>query len=212
MLRIFLAFLAAAIALASPGTLANPPDFAEACYQAALEPPELSITDRILGYCTKALESTPDAASRANLLTNRAILQIKRDNRIQAHADLNDALKADPGSVPARITLSHLYWLEDNLAAAEEVLTTVAAPSLQMLVNRSIIRRTRGDMAGAMRDALSVAGYSESQIENLAPEAPVDADTSLPGLPDPMPVDAVSPAPEEAIPAIIGEEEPIERD
>lgn len=209
MLRIF---LAAAMALVVPGAMASTPDFAEACYQAATEPPALRITDRILGYCTKALESTTDSRSRANLLTNRAILHIKRNDRTQAHADLSEALKADPGSLPARITRSHLFWLEGNLAAAEEVLAEVPGDSVQALVNRSIIRRTRGDMAGAMRDALTVAGYDESRIASLTPDLAVDAATPVPGLPTSIPEDAGAPATDEAAPENNEEDEPIERD
>ncbi|MBM4202766.1 MAG: hypothetical protein FJ194_01265 [Gammaproteobacteria bacterium] len=192
------------------------PDFAEVCYQATLEPPELKITDRIMGYCTTAITAAQNEVARAGLLNNRAILHLKMKNRAAARVDLDEALRLHPGSAPVRVTLSHLHWLEGNLTAADEVLTQRVqgdAPP-QLLINRSIIRRTRGDSRGALEDAMQVAGFDADTIHRLTPEtAPIalpspSANSAGADVPTPAPSEEGLQVPDEPDP----EDEDINRD
>jgi hypothetical protein len=218
MLRINLSPVIAAtllsfITFSFPGVLAATPDLAEVCYQATQEPPALKITDRIIGYCTTAITAAQTPEARANLLNDRAVLHLKTNNRVSARADLDEALRVHPGSWAARVTLSHLHWLENNLAAADEVLTEGVpgeAPP-QLLINRSIVRRTRGDTAGAVRDAMQLAGYDAESINRLAPElAPAELP---PPATDEAPPEAALVNPEESAPdGIDPEDDDINRD
>lgn len=152
---------------------ASSPVQVQACYEATLEPDTLKISDRIIGYCTSAIAAETDPVRKANLLTDRAILHVKRKEQSAARTDLDESLRLDPASTPARITLAWLFWLEGNLVEAENALTAAINnnTSIEALTNRSMVRRARGDIAGAMRDALTVAGYSPEDIARLTPEA-----------------------------------------
>ncbi len=215
MLRTFILsamfLLAPSAVVIAPSAWAAALDFSEVCYQAATEPPELKITDRILGYCTNAIDTTTEPAARANLLTNRAILHLKRNNSMQARADLTEALRIHPGAAAAHITTAHLHWLEGNLVAAEESLSAAirSGDSQTAVIHRSIVRRTRGDVAGAMRDALTVAGYDTAAISRLAPEVSLSALATEVASPKSSPTE--TPAPAQAEDSDINEET-IERD
>jgi|GEM_PF-2075490 len=224
MLRILLptvtaVLLATLIAVSSRSAEAAAPDFAEVCYQATLEPPELKITDRIIGYCTSAITGASTAAeseaARANLLNNRAILHLKMKNRAAARADLDEALRIHPGSMAARVTLSHLHWLEGNLVAADEILAQGVQGDVppQLLINRSIVRRTRGDTAGAVRDAMQLAGYDAETIDRLTPEvAPAPPPSGAAETPGTDAIDQPMPQADLAVPEVIDPEETLPED
>jgi hypothetical protein len=184
------------------------PDLGEVCFHAAAEQPELVISERIVGYCTTAITESTAPKLTAVHLNNRAILRIRQNNRVAARADLDAALKADLGCVPAWISLAHLYWLEGNLPAAEDALSSavrLGGPT-QALVDRSVVRRTRGDTSGAMRDALLAAGYSEPDVDRLVPsETPgAPGEPDAPVIAEPIPATDATPPQEE--------EPPVDRD
>ena len=160
---------------------ADPPsssfDMAEVCFQAASESPDLLIDEKIVGYCTTALGEATTAERSASVLNNRAILRIRQNNRTAARADLAEAVRLHPGSLDARLTLGYLDWLEGNLVAAEKAYSDAlaVAPLPLAALNRSLVRRQRGDIVGAMRDALLAAGHSPEDIDQLMPETPLAA-------------------------------------
>ncbi|MCP5181479.1 MAG: tetratricopeptide repeat protein [Pseudomonadales bacterium] len=135
-------------------------DFAQVCHRAASEPAEMRIDDRIVGYCTTAIGQAASALARSALLTNRAILETRRDNWQAARTDLDDALAASPDNAAAWVTLGYVNWQSGNLPAAENNFTRALelAPLPVAAKNRSIVRRLRGDLDGAMQDALLAAG------------------------------------------------------
>jgi len=146
-------------------------DMEEVCFQAASESTDLEISDRIIGYCTTALADAKTPEASAAILNNRAILRIRQDNRGTAKADLTEAIRIHPTDIDARMTLGYLAWLEGDLATAEmaysEALMTRPLPLAAF--NRGIIRRQRGDLIGAMRDALTAAGHTAEEVEQLMP-------------------------------------------
>ena len=152
-------------------------DMTEVCFQAASESSDLEISDRIIGYCSTALNEakTPEAA--AGILNHRAILRIHQDNRVAAKADLTEAIRIHPADMDARMTLGYLAWLEGDLATAESTYTDALAtkPLPLAAFNRGIIRRQRGDIVGAMRDALTAAGHSAESVEQLMPSSDTQA-------------------------------------
>lgn len=156
---------------------ADPPaadfDMAEVCYQAASESADLEIGDRIIGYCTSALAGAKTPEASAAILNNRAILRIRQDDRAAAKADLTEAIRIQPTDLNARMTLGYLAWLEGDLVTAESAYTEALAshPLPLAAFNRGIIRRQRGDIVGAMRDALTAAGRSPEEIESLMPSS-----------------------------------------
>lgn len=164
-------------ALATLVLAATPPvidfDMAEVCFQAALESPDLEISDRIIGYCSAALTDAKTPEASAAILNNRAILRIRQDNRAAAKADLSETIRVHPADIDARMTLGYLAWLEGDLATAESAYTDALSTKPMPLAafNRGIVRRQRGDIAGAMRDALTAAGHSAEEVEQLMPSS-----------------------------------------
>jgi len=164
-------------ALATLALAADPPavdfDMAQVCFQAALESDDLEISDRIIGYCSTALTEAKTPEASAAILNNRAILRIRQDNRTAARTDLTEATRIHPADVDARMTLGYLAWLEGDLVAAESAYTDalLTKPIPLAAFNRGIIRRQRGDIVGAMRDALTAAGHSPESLEQLMPSS-----------------------------------------
>jgi len=153
---------------------ANPRlDLAEVCFHAASDTPDLVIDAKILGYCSTAIGEATDVRKKATLLNNRAILRIRQEDTAAARTDLDEALRLDRSNAGAWITLGHLHWLEGNLVAAESAFTSALALGAPPLAayNRSIVRRSRGDLPGAIQDALLAAGYATEEIETWIPEA-----------------------------------------
>jgi Flp pilus assembly protein TadD len=148
-------------------------DMAQVCFQAASESTDLEISDRIIGYCSTALAEAKTPEASAAILNNRAILRIRQDNRAAAKTDLTEAIRIHPADIDARMTLGYLAWLEGDLAAAESAYTDALATNPMPLAafNRGIIRRQRGDIVGAMRDALTAAGHSPESVEKLLPSS-----------------------------------------
>ena len=148
-------------------------DMAQVCFQAASESTDLEINDRIIGYCSTDLAETKTPEASAAILNNRAILRIRQDNRAAARTDLTEAIRMHPADIDARMTLGYLAWLEGDLVAAESAYTDalLTKPTPLAAFNRGIIRRQRGDIVGAMRDALTAAGHSPESLEQLMPSS-----------------------------------------
>ena len=164
-------------ALAALALAADPPavdfDMVEVCFLAASDSTDLEISDRIIGYCSTALTETKSPEASAAILNNRAILRIRQDNRVAAKVDLTEAIRIHPADIDARMTLGYLAWLEGDLVTAESAYTDALAtkPLPLAAFNRGIIRRQRGDILGAMRDALTAAGHSAESVEQLMPSS-----------------------------------------
>jgi eukaryotic-like serine/threonine-protein kinase len=125
----------------------------------------------------RALECRPlDEQARYNLLVNRGVLRIRAKKWVDAVADFEDAIRAQPQGLPALVDLAQAYQEQQkwDKAAATLDRAILVQPDLAPLYRtRAQVAQKRGDPAAALRDlekaiALEPAGSrlaAKDQIE-----------------------------------------------